>query len=61
VKRQRFYFVALFTGALVGSGFILWQLKTHDFYLEVFPQGIILGTAIQQGLSLLFLKTLNRE
>jgi O-antigen/teichoic acid export membrane protein len=58
VKRQKWYFVSLVTGAIVGSIFVYLQILKNGFYLEVFPQGLLLGTAIQQILSLGFIKLL---
>jgi len=60
IKRQKWYFLSLVTGAVIGSFFILWKIKTTDFHLEIFPQGLLLGTAIQQFLSLLFLSKLRK-
>ena len=58
VKKQGWYFFSLISGAIIGSIYILLMYQAKGFELEVFPQGIILGTAIQQILSLLFLTTL---
>lgn len=55
VKKQRWYFFSLLIGAVVGSIFVMFTIKQKGFVLEVFPQGILLGTAIQQILSLLFI------
>lgn len=59
-KKQQWYFFSLITGATIGSLFILWKINTTDFHLEIFPQGLLLGTAIQQFLSLLFLSKLRK-
>lgn len=61
VKKQGWYFVSLITGALVGSLFVYLQIKPNGFYLEVFPQGMLLGIAIQQILSIGFIKLLLRN
>jgi len=58
VKKQKWYFVSLVTGALVGSLFVYFQIIHNGFYLEAFPQGLLIGTVIQQILSIYFLKTL---
>lgn len=58
VKKQKWYFVSLVTGAIVGSLFVYLKIHQKGFYLEVFPQGLLLGTAIQQILSLGFIKLL---
>ena len=55
IKKQFWYFISLATGAIVGSMFVYFQVYRYGFYLEVFPQGMLLGTAIQQILSLIFL------
>ena len=60
IKKQQWYFFSLITGATIGSLFILWKINTTDFHLEIFPQGLLLGTAIQQFLSLLFLSKLRK-
>ena len=60
IKKQQWYFFSLITGATIGSLFILWKINTTDFYLEIFPQGLLLGTAIQQFLSFLFLSKLRK-
>lgn len=61
VKKQLGYFFSLLIGAVIGSLFVYWKVKTGDFQLEYFPQAILLGTIIQQGLSLLFLSTLKNN
>jgi len=60
IKKQQWYFVSLLTGAIVGSLFVYFKVQLGDFQLEYFPQGILLGTIIQQLLSLLFLSTLKK-
>lgn len=61
VKRQFWYFVSLITGAVVGSVFIFLKLHGQGFNLEVFPQGLLLGTVVQQFLSLGFIKLLLKD
>ena len=56
VKKQKWYFVSLVSGAIIGSLFIVWQFSKYSFYLEVFPQGLIIGQSIQQILALFFLQ-----
>lgn len=60
IGNQKWYFFSLVTGAVIGSLFVLWKINTTGFYLEIFPQGMLLGTAVQQVLSLLFLSTLKK-
>ena len=61
VKRQFWYLVSLSTGAFVGSLFVYFQILHRGFHLEIFPQGILLGTIIQQILSLGFIKIIFRK
>jgi O-antigen/teichoic acid export membrane protein len=56
VKKQKLYLVSLVTGAITGSIFIVWRLNFQHFYLEVFPQGLIIGQSIQQILAIFFLQ-----
>ncbi len=56
VKKQFWYLISLVTGAVVGSLFVYLQIHNKGFYLEVFPQGLLLGNAIQQVLSLFFIR-----
>jgi hypothetical protein len=58
VKHQRWYFVSLIIGALVGAGYVIIRYSLEGFSLVIFPQGLLLGNVIQQGLSLAFLPTL---
>lgn len=58
VKKQRLYFFSLITGAIIGSLFIIFRIQKSGFYLEVFPQGLILGKVLQQSISLLLIKRL---
>ena len=55
VKRQKFYFFALITGAIMGTLFVFIQIKINGFYLVVFPQGLIIGKIVQQILGLSFI------
>lgn len=61
VKKQKWYFISLLIGAVLGSVFVLIRIKQNGFYLEVFPQGLILGKLLQQTLSLLFIRKLVRD
>ena len=61
VKKQKWYFVSLLTGAIIGSLYILWRVKKSEFQLEFFPQALLIGTLFQQGLSLYFLTTLTNK
>lgn len=56
IKKQFWFFVSLAFGALIGSFFVYYQLHFKGFSLEIFPQGLLIGTAIQQLLSLWFIK-----
>lgn len=58
VKRQSWYFVSLISGAVIGLIYVFMQINEKGFMLELFPQGLILGTFIQQLLSLLFINLL---
>jgi len=61
VKRQKWYFVSLSLGAIIGSLYIVWQVDHYGFHLEVFPQGIILGESLQQILAICFLQRLRDD
>ena len=61
INKLGWYFISLITGAFIGTAFILIKYKVNGFELEVFPQGILLGTAIQQFLSLLFITKLLKD
>lgn len=61
VKKQTWYFVSLLMGAVIGSLYIFLQLHYRGFSLEVFPQGLVFGTVIQQILSLGFMKIIYRN
>ena len=58
LKKQRLYFFSLLTGALIGSLFILLKIYSQDFSLEFFPQGMLIGTGIQQVMSLSYITKL---
>jgi len=58
IKKQFWYLISLILGALIGSLFVYFQIHQKGFYLEVFPQGLLLGTIIQQLLSIAFIKFL---
>jgi len=60
VKKQKWYFVSLLSGALMGSLFILSDYTANGFRLAAFPQGLLIGTSIQQLLSLFFLRYIAR-
>jgi O-antigen/teichoic acid export membrane protein len=52
--QQKYYFIALVLGALIGTGYIYFRSSTGGFDLMVFPQGMIIGKVFQQALSLFF-------
>jgi O-antigen/teichoic acid export membrane protein len=56
IKKQGFYLFSLVTGAAIGCSYVFIRLNTGVFSLEFFPQGILIGTIIQQALSLMFLR-----
>jgi len=58
VKKQKLYFVSLVFGAVAGSAFIFFSIQMYDFDLVIFPQGLLIGKFLQQGLSLLFISVL---
>lgn len=53
-KQQKFYFIALVTGAIVGTSYIFFRLINAEFDLMIFPQGLILGMLIQQIIAIFF-------
>lgn len=59
--KQRPYLIALVTGALVGTTYILLSLHVKGFRLEIFPQGLIIGTFCQQVLCIFFIQRLVRK
>jgi O-antigen/teichoic acid export membrane protein len=61
IKKQQWYFFSLVTGAVIGSLFVYVNLKINGFQLVTFPQGLLLGTTIQQVLSLLFLSKVKKN
>lgn len=63
LKKQKWYLISLLFGAFIGSSFMIIKLNYVGFSLEIFPQGLILGTIIQQIMSIAFIytKILNDE
>ncbi|MDP4277264.1 MAG: oligosaccharide flippase family protein [Bacteroidota bacterium] len=61
IKKQTWYFVSLVTGALVGSVYVYLTYRVRGFELAIFPKGLLLGTIVQQVMSLLFLRTLKND
>lgn len=61
VKRQKWYFVSLLTGALLGTAYIYYRYLTDGFELVFFPQGIIIGTILQTALGIFFLMRLRKD
>jgi O-antigen/teichoic acid export membrane protein len=55
LKKQKWYYVSMITGVIIGSFYIVFQYKTSGFNLVHFPQGIIIGTLIQGFMGVLFL------
>ncbi|MDZ7846853.1 MAG: oligosaccharide flippase family protein [Owenweeksia sp.] len=55
VKKQKWYFVSLLSGAILGSLFIFFRYNSVGFQLATFPQGLLIGQGIQQILALLLL------
>lgn len=53
-KKQKYYFISLIVGAIVGTLYMYLRLNGHEFNLVVFPQGLLIGTILQQALSLFF-------
>ncbi|GGH14800.1 lipopolysaccharide biosynthesis protein [Mucilaginibacter phyllosphaerae] len=49
-KKQTWYFLSLIAGAIGGTIYILIRLKLGTFNLVFFPQGLIVGAIIQQGM-----------
>lgn len=54
VKKQKWYFVSLITGAVIGTLYIYLRIQFDGFQLEYFPQGLILGRTTQQILAIIF-------
>jgi hypothetical protein len=63
LKKQKWYLISLLFGAFIGSLFMIIKLNYGGFRLEIFPQGLVIGTIFQQMLSILFIyrKILNDE
>ena len=55
LKKQKWYFISLIFGAVIGSLFVWISIKNNGFNLNIFPKGLILGSVIQQSLSYVFL------
>lgn len=47
-KQQKKYFIALLSGAILGTATIYYRLVGTEFDLMIFPQGLIIGMLIQQ-------------
>ncbi len=58
LKQQKWYFVSLITGAILGLGYTVFMVWYKTFNLVYFAQGMMIGVAIQIVLSILFLKKL---
>ena len=54
-KKQKWYMISLLFGVLLGSLFMFVQINAYGFRLEIFPQGLILGTIVQQISSIYFI------
>ena len=54
-KKQKWYMISLLFGVLIGSLFMFVKINTYGFRLEIFPQGLILGTIVQQISSIYFI------
>lgn len=57
LKKQKWYLISLLVGAITGSSFMIIKLNYVGFSLEIFPQGLVLGTIIQQIMSIVFIYT----
>lgn len=57
-KQQKWYFISLLIGVVIGSAFILVKNKLSGFDLVIFPQGLLLGKIVQQILSIFFIRFL---
>ncbi len=55
LKKQKWYMISLLCGVLMGSLYMFLCIYIFGFSLEIFPQGLILGSFIQQSLSLFFI------
>ena len=53
-KKQKFYFIALIVGAIVGTIYMYFRLKGAEFNLLVFPQSYIIGIVVQQAIGIFF-------
>ncbi len=61
VKKQKWYFISLLTGALSGLGYTIIMVLTEGFNLVYFPQGMLIGFFIQVVLSFAFLSKLKES
>jgi len=61
VKKQKWYFVSLLVGALVGSLYVWLMFHYRGFELVTFPKGLLLGTVVQQILSISLLSTFRKN
>ena len=53
-RQQKYYFIALISGALIGTGYIYFRSLMVGSDLMVSPQGMMIGKVFQQALSLFF-------
>lgn len=53
-KQQKYYFIALIIGAVLGTLYVYFRLKGAEFDLLVFPQGYIIGKVVQQAIGIFF-------
>jgi O-antigen/teichoic acid export membrane protein len=58
VKQQKYLLISLLVGALVGIAYTMICIHFKGFYLEVFPQGLMVGVFVQQTLGLIFIRKL---
>ena len=61
LKKQKLYLISLLSGAFIGSSFMIIKLNYVGFSLEIFPQGLVLGTIIQQIMGIAFIYTKNTK
>jgi len=61
VKKQKWYFISLVTGALSGLGYTILMVLSEGFNLVYFPQGMLIGFFIQIVLSFVFLSKLKES
>ncbi len=58
LKQQKWYFISLIIGAVLGLGYTVFMVSYITFNLVYFAQGMMIGVVIQIVLSILFLKKL---